>query len=139
MNYLKSMGLIAFCFLALTTSSCKKEEDLDTQILGKWKITSVKVAGQDVISLLIDVCEQDDVITIEAGGKGSTDTGKVKCDPSDPQSEPFTWTWKDKAAKKLLFSDPNFIELAITEITSSTIKADVVENGVTANFVLTKQ
>jgi hypothetical protein len=133
MNPLKSLGLIAFCLLALTTTSCKKEViaakevDIETQLLGRWKITSVIIDGKESIATHLSLCDFDNIIVFETGGKGFTDFGTIRCSASEPQTDPFTWSWDDKAAKKFTIDDGDKTKLTIIEINSTTMKADFVD------------
>jgi hypothetical protein len=133
MNHLKLTSLIAFSFLALTIASCKKEVvvvqeiDIETQLLGRWKITSVVMGGKEVLPTFIEVCDADNTLVIEAGGKGASDFGPVKCSPTQGQTKALTWAWKDKAAKKFTINDGDVTELTITELNSTTMKADFVD------------
>jgi Lipocalin-like domain len=127
MNHLKSISLIAFCLLTLTLASCKKEDDIETLLLGRWKITSVVIGGKEVLPTFIDACDEDNTLIFEAGGKGASDFGTVKCSPTQAQTKALTWAWKDKAAKKFTINDGDVTELIITEINSTTMKADFVD------------
>ena len=133
MNYLKSISLIAFCFLALALSSCKKEDtvtkevDIETQLLGRWKITSVVIDGKESIATHLSSCDFDNAIVFETSGKGFSDFGTVKCSATEPQTKPFSWSWDDKAAKKFTVDDGDKTKLTITEINSTTMKADFID------------
>jgi Lipocalin-like domain len=141
MNHVQLKGcMLALCLLALTMFSCKKETDLDTLLLGRWQIISVKVANQEVYDSFVDACDKDNTLNFEAAGKGASDAGTIKCSTTEPQSMPFSWTWKDKASKKLSINENGDItELAITEINGSTMKADLLELGLTASITFTKK
>lgn len=133
MNHLKSFGLLAFCLLALTIASCKKEVvavqeiDIETQLLGRWKITSILIDGKEALITTLSSCDLDNTIILETAGKGASDFGAIRCSASEPQTKALTWAWKDKAAKKFTINDGDITELTITEINSTTMKADFVD------------
>lgn len=41
----------------------------------------------------LEACETDNLIIFKADGNGTIDEGPAKCDPGDPQTTPFTWTF----------------------------------------------
>lgn len=134
MNQLKSTCLIAFCLLALTITSCKKEEantvkevDIETQLLGRWKITSILIDGKESLITTLSGCDLDNAIVFETGGKGYSDFGTVKCSATEPQTDSFVWSWDDKAAKKFTIDDGDKTRLTIIEINSKTMKADFID------------
>lgn len=43
----------------------------------------------------LQACDLDNTITFNANGTGTTDQGALKCDPTAPQTAPFSWTFKD--------------------------------------------
>lgn len=43
----------------------------------------------------VNDCDKDNVITFKADGTGTLDEGATKCDPGNPQTSPFTWTFKN--------------------------------------------
>ncbi|RYF98919.1 MAG: hypothetical protein EOO02_17970, partial [Chitinophagaceae bacterium] len=43
----------------------------------------------------LEACETDNLITFKVDGTGTIDEGANKCDPSDPQSVGFSWTFKN--------------------------------------------
>jgi Lipocalin-like domain len=143
MNHLKSFSLVAFCLLALTLSSCKKEivavqeVDIETQLLGRWKLTSVIIDGKESISTQLSSCDFDNAIVLETGGKGFSDFGTVKCSATEPQTKAFSWSWDDKAAKKFTINDGDKTKLTITELNSATMKADFVD-AKSGQFIFTR-
>lgn len=38
-------------------------------------------------------CDLDNILTFNADGTGIVDEGALKCDPGNPQTTPFTWTF----------------------------------------------
>jgi lipocalin-like protein len=58
--------------------------------LNTWKFSSAQVGNTDV-SALIQTCQKDNLVTFSANFTGVLDEGATKCNPGDPQSDPFTW------------------------------------------------
>jgi Lipocalin-like domain len=133
MNQFKNTGLVAFCLLALTFTSCKKdievakEVDIETQLVGRWKLISVIIDGKESITTHLSSCDSDNAIVLETGGKGFSDFGTVKCTATEPQTKAFSWSWDDKAAKKFTINDGDKTKLTIIELNSTTMKADFVD------------
>jgi hypothetical protein len=93
----------------LTISSCKKEDEKTTPAKTKtelltskpWKSTALTInpglsIGGTIITdffAQLPSCSKDDTDKYNAGGTGVNDEGATKCDPTDPQSTPFTWVF----------------------------------------------
>lgn len=43
----------------------------------------------------VNDCDKDNIITFKADGTGTLDEGPTKCDPGNPQTSPFTWSFKN--------------------------------------------
>lgn len=43
----------------------------------------------------VENCDKDNTLTFKSDGTGIMDEGASKCDPGNPQSSPFTWTFKN--------------------------------------------
>lgn len=94
-------------FAPLFFSACKKNDatgptKMELITTGTWKFDK---AGLDVNKdgfmdtdlppgYLVD-CDKDNVITFKSDGTGTVDEGASKCDPADPQTSPFTWSFKN--------------------------------------------
>ena len=59
--------------------------------LNTWKFSNAKVENTDV-SALIQTCQKDNLLTFSPNFTGILDEGATKCNPGDPQSNPFTWS-----------------------------------------------
>ncbi len=93
---MKQLTLIIAALAFLTISSCKKDEEkkskTDYLTSSPWKIKSIVVNGIDGTAFL-EACEKDDTQKYNVGGAGLFSEGATKCDPADPQTEPFTWAF----------------------------------------------
>jgi hypothetical protein len=86
--------------------ACKKEEKTRTKkeliSNGSWILTSYTVnpaidyngdgTDESDIYAVMEQCVKDDRTTFEADGMGTIDEGSTKCDPSDDQTIPITWS-----------------------------------------------
>ncbi|HWR32456.1 MAG TPA: lipocalin family protein [Chitinophagaceae bacterium] len=94
--------LIIFSFSVLLLASCKKNEEKtcnlnSASVTGSYKITSVKYKA-DASSpetdyynqFFTEVCERDDIITLNANGTYTFIDGGVKCIP--PGDDTGTWS-----------------------------------------------
>lgn len=92
----------------LVMTSCQKDESTNntpktkTELItsASWKYNDAKIDtdnnGTGDVALpagFIESCQTDNVIIFAAGGTGTVDEGAFKCDPADPQSIPFTWSF----------------------------------------------
>lgn len=104
---MKCLFTVAVFTSILVSASCSKNESAGstkTELLvsAPWKYND---AGLDVNKdgfidtglppgYLYD-CDKDNTITFKNDGTGIIDEGAVKCDPANPQTTPFTWTFKN--------------------------------------------
>jgi len=84
--------------------ACQKDDNLPvlktkTQLITEsaWKFGSATVSGSDASGYL-QACQKDNVYTFVAAGTGVINEGPTKCDPNDPQSNPFTWNFTNSEA-----------------------------------------
>ena len=91
---------------SLTVFSCKKNNSatpgtskttLATQ--QTWKFNNAGIDGdkngtidQD-ISGFVSSCIKDNTVSFASNGSGTSDEGATKCNPSDPQTIAFTWSF----------------------------------------------
>ena len=93
--------LVIVCGLMVATIGCSKDDDdnstpkTKTELLtgGTWKFSDVKVNGASVASF-IDACQKDNILTFLTNGSGTAAEGASKCDPGDPDSNPFNWSFQ---------------------------------------------
>ncbi len=101
MKHLLTLIVLAFAF-----SACKKDDPIvvktNTELItaGSWYFDEggIDNNGDGSIDIqmgagFIDACILDNYSTFMAGGTGVANEGPTKCDPADPQSTPFTWTF----------------------------------------------
>lgn len=101
---------LAIPALALGILSCNKDDDggntpktkreLLTQ--ASWKYKSATVNGAAFNSF--PTCETDNTVSFSNPNSGVRDEGLTKCDPGDPQSTPFTWSFQNGETEILLSS-----------------------------------
>jgi hypothetical protein len=116
---MKKIALMIAALSFLTVSSCKKEDEKKTTTPAKsktelltakaWKTTAMTInpgiaiiPGGPVITDLFaffDPCEKDDTEKFNTGGTGVSDEGATKCDPTDPQTSNFTWSFSNNETK----------------------------------------
>ncbi len=93
---MKQLTLIIAALAFLTISSCKKDEEkkskTDYLTSSPWKIKSTVVNGIDGTAF-IPACTKDDTQKYNVGGTGLFSEGATKCDPADPQTEAFAWSF----------------------------------------------
>jgi hypothetical protein len=91
--------------ILLIITSCKKEEEekpkTRTELLTAkpWKLTAltvnpgINIAGTTITDFYTQLpsCEKDNIEKYNIGGTGFYDEGASKCNPSAPQTRPFTW------------------------------------------------
>ena len=105
---MKRLNLVALLGLSMSLlfSACSKSDSnsnaskTKTQLLtqASWKFSGATVNGADVSSL-ISPCQKDNILTFSAtGGTGTLDEGATKCNASDPQTTPFTWSFTNNEA-----------------------------------------
>jgi hypothetical protein len=93
---------LAFCVLVLASCSKSSSGESNTELLTKasWKH---KNSGADVNNDgFIDTalppgyvfdCDKDNIMTFVDNGTGTVDEGPTKCEATDPQTTPFTWSF----------------------------------------------
>jgi hypothetical protein len=116
---MKKIALMIAALAFLTVSSCKKEDEKKTTTPAKsktelltakaWKTTAVTInpgivfvpTSPPVTDLFafFDPCEKDDTEKFNTGGTGVSDEGPTKCDPADPQTSNFTWSFSNNETK----------------------------------------
>ncbi len=114
-----------------------------TELIAKatWKFSDAKVNGTSVSSFL-QSCQKDNILTFHSAGTGTADEGATKCDPSDPQTSPFTWNFQTN--ETILFVSTPFFSggsstftlVSLTE-TELIISQNINVSGSTQNAVIT--
>ncbi|MEP0713075.1 hypothetical protein [Algoriphagus sp.] len=116
-TFQKLSFLLAMASL-MTLASCGDDDPdpikSDAEIIGSgiaWKVSTATTNGISVISL-IDDCLLDNLVTFNYETPisiGVVDDGPTKCDPADPQTVDFTWSYSD--ATKILTVNTDIIDI----------------------------
>ena len=132
------IAIFAIAFLS-TLESCKKDETTEdttpskTELLSSegWVVESAMVdfGGQTIDMLaFMDECEKDDILKFVKDLTIISDAGAVKCDPSDPQTEPAgTWAFTSNETKIQVTEDGDIMEMSILALSSSELKIEFTE------------
>ena len=94
------------CALVISLAGCKKGNSAPTktELLAKasWKYNNAGLdldrngtADAPVPAGFLQTCDTDNTITFNADGTGIADEGATKCAAGNPQTSPFTWSFKD--------------------------------------------
>ena len=116
-----SLSIISLFFVQSCKESDPEPTKTKTELLcaSPWIMKSATVdpsinIGGTMISDIFsqyESCEKDDLVKYESNKTGNYDEGATKCNASDPQSQPFTWTF----------------DLTETKITEDGVTYDVVQ------------
>ncbi|HEX2684216.1 MAG TPA: hypothetical protein VHL77_09800 [Ferruginibacter sp.] len=93
--------LVAISFAACKKGSGPKSKtELLTQSAWKFDNAALDVdrngtPDSPVPPGFLQACDTDNTITFSSNGTGVADEGATKCDPTGPQTVPFTWSFKD--------------------------------------------
>ena len=119
---MKVLSLLSFLSAVLILGSCQKDDSNDpttktkTELitLKAWKYNDAKIdadnngtGDQAIPAGVIEACQTYNNITFATSGSGTIDEGPTKCDAGDPQSIPFTWSFKSNETI-INFSSPLF-------------------------------
>jgi hypothetical protein len=96
-----SLFILIPLFALAAIAGCSKDDTdtppakTKTELITKanWKFSDAKVSGGSVASFL-QTCQKDNILTFLATGAGTADEGATKCNMSDPQTNPFTWSFQ---------------------------------------------
>lgn len=90
--------LMGFSIICLFIFSCSKDTQPQTKtqllVSASWKLKSAAVNGSDAMHLVQD-CQKDNIISFSANGTGVNAEGATKCNASDPDTVPFTWSFQN--------------------------------------------
>lgn len=143
---MRNLFFASLIFLSfLLFSSCSKSDNDDTQptseptktelLVGKsWKITGVTLNGNDVFSQMPS-CNKDDIIIFSTDGTAVTDAGKIKCDPSEMQTETETWAFTQNETKLIIGGE----ESTLIDLTTTTLKIELINGSSKAIITHTAQ
>ena len=125
--------LLVVPILWLFLSGCKKD---DHEVVSKtalltskgWIVTAHTFSpafdfdgdGVDDSNLyqFYDDCIKDDITKFYTNGKGDYDEGATKCDPGDPQTTHFSWSFTTNESKLVIDTDV----ADVVELTSTVLK-----------------
>jgi hypothetical protein len=135
--------------VAVLHISCSKEDNTPpaaktkTELITKssWKFSDAKVGGSSVAAFL-QTCQKDNVLTFLSAGTGTADEGATKCNATDAQTNPYTWSFQ--SSETILFvSTPfftggssSFTIVSLTE-TELEVSQNITVSGSTQNAVIT--
>jgi hypothetical protein len=91
-NLALCVALISILFVACKKSSSHPKTNTDFLTQSSWKFDNAKVGGSDV-SAFLQTCQTDNVLTFSSNGTGVLDEGATKCNSTDPQTNPFDWSF----------------------------------------------
>ena len=131
--------LLLTLILILFIGACKKKDDspaktkTENLCASPWLLTSILVeptliiGGTQITDMfsLADACEKDDKTKYESNKTGINDEGAIKCDPLDPQTSPFTWSFDLTETK--ITKDGEIMD--IVQLDESTFKTSMVYDG----------
>ena len=146
--FTKSFLLLSISFLLVRCSNNKDTPKTPADLLlGSWGITGDIYSpaydylgnGQLVTDAfpLYEACEKDNIYTFNASNAGVLNEGPTKCDPTDPQSTPFTYLLKTNNTVlniSISISGGTFgQDFDILQLDNSTLKLKytLIESGVT--------
>ena len=133
--------ILLLAFPLLMTQCSKDDDDNDNQtpselIIGSWQVTADVVTppldfGSGPISDLysiLDACDKDDLYIIKANGVGEFNEGASKCDPADPQSEPFSWSLQDNGTVLVISDGSSSANFQVAQLNQTTMKLVITES-----------
>ncbi|HTQ26488.1 MAG TPA: hypothetical protein VMI35_00095 [Puia sp.] len=92
------LRLVLITAVVMTGCRAKNGADEKTALLTRaaWKYEKMGFDSDedgyiDVLDSRVSDCEKDDLTIFRPDGSGVFQSGRIKCDPSDPPSLPFTW------------------------------------------------
>jgi hypothetical protein len=129
--------LLLFC-CSLFFTACSNDDDAtpsqEEMLMNKrWQITALEVTlpiiGSQDLYAGFEECEKDTYVEFKANGVLVVDEGATKCDTSDPQQYPGTWTLEGDVLTIMgagaSFGLPvNDLELTITDLSSTRLDGE---------------
>jgi hypothetical protein len=94
---------LAFLGCSKSSSSTGGNTNADSVNISKapWKLNSsgFNLSGGATVTIVdttVKPCQKDNTYSFNANGSGTMDEGATKCSVSDPQTQPFTWSFSAK-------------------------------------------
>ncbi|MBV4356578.1 hypothetical protein [Pinibacter aurantiacus] len=101
-NFLLIMAVCVVGFVSCKKDDSSSTSDTDVLVQSAWKIDIIGAdidkngsIDQDITSQLPS-CFVDNSFKFDKGGTGTVTEGATKCNSTDPDSAPFTWTLQNK-------------------------------------------
>jgi hypothetical protein len=128
-------SIFGLSLLALSFVACKKDASFSDQVVGTWQTTNVKIGGTDVtasntVRLTIEPSQEFDAEITTRPAIGS------------PSTTAYTGDWESDETKQeitLKYDNGETEKYDVTSITATSMKANVVVEGVRREFVFEKQ
>jgi hypothetical protein len=130
-----ALGLL--CATCGEKNSDKSKSELLTKAAWKYEkagFDSNQDGYIDVLDPRIAGCESDDIILFNRDGTGSFNIGGIKCDPNDPPSLPFVWSFENKE-NAMYFQEQHFVikTLSPSRLEMFTYQIDA---GITTKYMI---
>lgn len=135
------MRTIMLLMISLLVFRCSDDDDdQNTQtsnlLLGTWEVTGDVISppidfGTGPVSdlfAIMDPCDKDDLYIIKTGGVGEFNEGPTKCDPADPQTEPFTWSLQNNDKNLIISEGGNSLTFEIVQLNNTTMILKIQED-----------
>ncbi|MDP4150395.1 MAG: lipocalin family protein [Bacteroidota bacterium] len=91
---------LAFVACSKSSSSTGGNTNADSVNISKaaWKLSTsgFNLSGGATVTIVdtsVKPCQKDNTYSFNANGSGTMDEGATKCNVSDPQTQPFTWSF----------------------------------------------
>ncbi len=143
----------ALLLLCLSLLSCSKKDspgptkiELLTSATWKFDLTGLDLDKNGTIDAdlppgYVQSCDTDNSITFKSDFTGSGDEGATKCDPADPQTDTFTWSFQ---SNETVINFPSVLIAGITgdfrikqlTATDFDLLKDVIVSGTTVTVVI---
>lgn len=119
---MKKLPIYLFVTLFAFVTSCSKKSSGPSKsellVSASWKFNSTGLdvnkdgfVDTDLPAGYLNNCDLDNILTFAADGTGTVDEGALKCDPGNPQTTPFTWTFN---ASQTVINFPSAVFNGIT-------------------------
>jgi len=134
-----SIALFSFAFILFacndsttTTPAPAVKTKTDMLCFSNWTVSTATISpgidiggGQLITNLLAqsDSCDLDDFTKFNADKTGKDDDGLTKCDPTDPQSTSFTWSFNEDETK--ITYDGDLYDIVVLNETTLTVKITI--------------
>lgn len=128
-------AIFSLLMLALPFAACQKEDTFESQLVGKWRSTQVKVGGVDVTTSNIVELDFEDTFEFEATVTAIPAFG-------EPSSLAYSGDWEsdnEKEEIKLFYDNGQKEKYDITQLDETTMKASVIVEGVRREFVFERK